>query len=71
MTSYQTVVYGHLCDIFNKKLLVTDEVVLFVENEIFRKWVVELSLNHGYIPVFSHQQNKHVIVTFIKKFIPC
>lgn len=79
MTAYQNIVRSHLVAIFEKGLLYTDDVVLLIENDVFRKWVIELSLDHGYVPVFSKKHSianrdskrKYVIVSFIKKIIPC
>jgi hypothetical protein len=69
---YMIVVQGHLKDAFEKNPLFTDEMVIYIANETFKKWLTKISLDCGYIPVFSSQDiGKHVIVSFIKRFIPC
>jgi XTP/dITP diphosphohydrolase len=55
--------------IFYKGELSTEQVVLAIETDEFKNWIVQLSLDHGYIPVFSPRTDKHVIVSFIRKFM--
>jgi len=71
MSEYQAVVWPHLIELFKRGDLITDQVVIYVENEEFRRMIVELAVEHSYIPIFFEGACKHMIISFIKQFRPC
>lgn len=69
---YKTLVGRRIQLMFGEDRMYTDEIVIDIKNEDFRSWLVEFSMNRGYIPVISLPYWGHyVTVSFIRQFTPC
>lgn len=69
---YKAVVAGRLTKLFSEDKLYTEDVIIEMRNDAFKDWLIEFSLNNGYIPAISSPDvGGYVVVSFIKKFIPC
>jgi hypothetical protein len=69
---YKVMVGGRLTKLFSEDKLYTEEVIIEMRNEAFKAWLIEFSLGNGYIPVLSSSDvGGYVVVSFIKRFIPC
>ena len=69
---YKILVQNKLIKIFSEDKIYTDEMVIEIKNEAFRDWLIEFSMNSGYVPVMSNNNvSGYVIVSFIRRFTPC
>jgi hypothetical protein len=68
LTAYQQIIASHLIILFNRGDIVTPIVVI---EETQRDFVIDISVQHGYVPVFSDAAGGYFQFSGIKKILPC